>query len=99
MTNEHPATPASAETQHDPNFWFALIDERTAAAFAGVGVRMLQKMRQRGGGPRYVVLSARCIRYRRSELRSWADQRLRSSTSDPGQPEPAAAEVRADARG
>ena len=71
------------------NYWFALIDEVEAAEFLGLVDRTLQKKRQRGGGPRFVRLSSRCIRYRRTDLRAWADDHLRSSTSDPGSAEAA----------
>ena len=68
----------------DVDYWNALIDERTAGAFLKLKDRTMQAMRQRGDGPRYVSISARCLRYRRIDLRAWADARMRSSTSDPG---------------
>ena len=67
-----------------PAYWHELIDEKAAGDFLGVVDRTMQTMRQRGGGPRYVSISARCLRYRRIDLKAWADSRLRSSTSDPG---------------
>ena len=77
----------------DPDFWYSLIAEKAAGEFLDLTVRGMQAMRQRGGGPPYVRVSARCIRYRRADLRAWAEKRLRKSTSDPGdgQPEPAPA--------
>ena len=67
-----------------------LIDERAGGAFIGVTDRTMQAMRQRGDGPRYIVISARCIRYRWIDLKDWADSRLRISTADPGpNPQPA----------
>ena len=66
------------------DYWQGLIDEKAAAAFLGVTARHMQAMRQSGGGPQYVYLSSRCLRYRRLELRTWAEARLRTSTSDPG---------------
>ena len=74
----------------DPGYWSVLIDEVAAASFLGLSRRYLQNVRQRGGGPRYVRLSSRCIRYRRSDLQEWVEARLRTSTADPG-PEAAAA--------
>ena len=68
----------------DLHYWYALIDEKAGAEFIGVTDRTMQAFRQRGGGPRYVVISARCIRYRRIELREWAEARLRTSTADSG---------------
>ena len=66
------------------DYWQALIDENEAGAFLGLTVRGMQAYRQRGDGPRYIRISARCIRYRRIDLKAWADARLRKSTSDPG---------------
>ena len=91
----HPARNATAATDHDgglvhgppddPNFWHALIDEKEAGAFLGLSDRAMQKFRQTGGGPRYVRISSRCLRYRRIDLQTWADSRVRTSTSDPGE--------------
>ena len=66
------------------DYWFALIGEKAAGAFLGLTDRTMQGYRHRGGGPLYVRLSSRCIRYRRVDLREWADARVRTSTSDPG---------------
>ena len=68
----------------DLDYWNSLIDEHAAAAFSGLTHRTMQLMRQRGDGPRFVRLSARCIRYRRVDLKAWAEARLRTSTADPG---------------
>lgn len=76
-------TDAPAPADGSPEFWHALVDERTIAKFLGLTVRTMQALRQRGGGPQYVRVSARCIRYRRAEVKSWADARVRTSTSDP----------------
>ena len=45
----------------------------------------LRWLRQRGGGPRFIRISARCVKYRRVDLKAYADARLRSSTSDSGE--------------
>ena len=66
------------------DYWFALIGEKAAGAFLGLKDRTMQNYRYRGGGPKYIFLSSRCLRYRRIDLREWADARLRTSTSDPG---------------
>lgn len=66
-----------------PEYWFALIDEKAAGAYLGLTDRTMQKMRQRGGGPRYTVISSRCLRYRRIDLRQWAEERMRASTAEP----------------
>ena len=74
-----------AEDEIGPAFWHELIDEKAAGDFLSLTDRTMQAMRQRGGGPRYIAISSRCLRYRRIDLKNWADSRLRSSTSDPGQ--------------
>ncbi len=76
---------SGADPPSDPDYWNALINEREAGDFLGLSDRAMQKSRQIGGGPKYVFISARCLRYRRIDLKAWADSRMRSSTSDPGQ--------------
>ena len=67
------------------DYWHALINEKAAGDFLDLTSRTMQAMRQRGGGPRFVRISARCVKYRRVDLKSYADARLRSSTSDSGE--------------
>ncbi len=67
------------------DYWQALIDEKAAAAFLGLTDRTMQAHRQKGGGCKFIRLSSRCLRYRRIDLKAWADARIRTSTSDPGQ--------------
>ena len=64
------------------DYWAGLINEKQAAAFLTLTGRTLQSYRSRGGGPRYVQISSRCLRYRRIDLRAWAESRMRSSTSE-----------------
>ena len=80
-TQEEAAPPSDP----GPDYWNALVDEKVAASFLKMTPRSMQAMRQRGGGSRFIRISARCIRYRRIDLRTWAEARLRSSTSDPDQ--------------
>ena len=65
-----------------PRLLDTLLNENRAAAFLGVSARALQKWRVLGSGPQFVRISARCIRYRPSDLALWAEDRLRQSTSD-----------------
>jgi hypothetical protein len=58
-----------------------LLSEQLAAALLGVTLRALQAWRQRGGGPAFVRISARCIRYRRKDLIAWTEALLRRSTA------------------
>ena len=64
------------------DYWQALIDEKVAAAFLGLTERTMQAYRQKGGGCRYIRISSRCLRYRRIDLKLWAEARIRTSTSD-----------------
>lgn len=66
------------------DYWHGLIDENDAARFLGLRPRTMQKFRYEGGGPNFVRLSSRCVKYRRLDLCSWSEDRLRSSTSDDG---------------
>ena len=59
-----------------------LLTEAEAARLIGFTQRFLQQRRYTGGGPRYIRVSARAIRYRPEDLEAWAAERIRSSTSD-----------------
>jgi hypothetical protein len=61
-----------------------LLTEAEAADRIGFTARFLQERRYRGGGPRFVRISARAIRYRPEDLEAWAAERVRTSTSDRG---------------
>ena len=69
----------------DLTFWHELISETEAADFVDLTPRSMQSMRQRGDGPPFFRLSARCVKYTRFRLKCWYDSRLRSSTSDFGE--------------
>lgn len=64
----------------DPN---ALVDEREAASILCYSVRALQNWRHRGGGPLFVKVSSRSIRYRRTDLAKWVEERIVANTSQP----------------
>ena len=74
----------SDDVQDRLDFWYSLITEADAARFLNLSVHTLRAYRSRGGGPSYVRISSRCIRYRRSGLRDWAEMRIRISTADEG---------------
>lgn len=59
-----------------------LMDEEAAGDYLGVTRRTIQHWRLKGGGPKYVRISARCIRYRKRELNHFAEERMVSSTSE-----------------
>jgi predicted DNA-binding transcriptional regulator AlpA len=69
------------KTAQEVEYFDCLINEHQAAQFVGYTVRALQNWRVRGGGPSFVKISARSVRYRRRDLMAWAEAHLRTSTS------------------
>ncbi len=61
-----------------------LLTTRDAARVLGMRPSALENWRWKGGGPPFVRVTARAIRYRREDLKRFIEQRLRRSTSDPG---------------
>ena len=74
----------NSETQTTVRIQANLLNEVQAADYLAVSPRTLRNWRTRGGGPKYVRISARCIRYRMSDLSEWTENRTRRSTSDFG---------------
>jgi len=72
--------PLPPKTGFDPEL-DRLIDERQAASFLGYTVRALQNWRIRGGGPLFVKVSSRSVRYRMRDLIEWTHSHLQTSTS------------------
>ena len=70
------------ELMSDPDYLNRLLNEKLAASFLGYSVRALQNWRFRGGGPNFVKVSQRSIRYRRKDLIQWAEDNTVSSTSE-----------------
>ena len=60
----------------------------SASAYTGMAVQTLARLRHSGCGPKFIKLGLgkRSIGYRIGDLDDWLDQRVRSSTSDPGRP-------------
>lgn len=80
MSREYLTTNNSQYPQFlDPDL---LLSEAQASELFGVTPRALQAWRTRGGGPPFVRISSRCVRYRRRDLLLFAESRLRRSTSD-----------------
>lgn len=69
----------SIDFSTDPD---VLLREDAAAMFLGYSARTLQDWRREGGGPEFVRVSCRSIRYRRRDLTAWSAARVRASTSD-----------------
>ena len=59
-----------------------LLTETEAASFLNYSIYALRNWRVRGGGPQFVKVSRRSIRYRRRDLKLWSVERLRSNTSE-----------------
>jgi hypothetical protein len=58
-----------------------LLDERGAARYLGLEPRTLQAWRHAGGGPAYVRISSRCVRYRVVDLEAFVASRMAEHTS------------------
>ena len=76
MPNELIAQPASAQ--------YKLLRQADAASLLNVSPRTLEGWRYRGEGPKYCILSAKCIRYRSVDLLSWLEARESGKISDTG---------------
>lgn len=59
------------------------IDETKAADFLCQSIRTLQKWRLQGFGPQFYK-PGRSVRYRRCDLKAWAETRMRRNTSCSG---------------
>lgn len=60
------------------------MNEVAAAEFLGVSRRTMQGWRWRGGGPPFVRVGSRAVRYDPAQVRDWVDAQRRRSTSDSG---------------
>lgn len=58
-----------------------VLDVRRASHIVVLSPATLNTLRSRGGGPPYVKMGRRVF-YRVSDLRTWRDARLRSSTAE-----------------
>ena len=73
---------AKYQEQPEPvsDYWDGFITETEAADYLCQSIRTLQKWRVSGFGPQYYK-PGRSVRYRRCDLRDWAESRMRKSTS------------------
>lgn len=69
--------PAKATLERD-----SLLNEHQVEKEYDIAHRWLRQRRLKGGGPPFVRLGPRCIRYRRSDLEEWLDQQTKNSTSE-----------------
>lgn len=68
--------------KYDPDYLSRMINETEAAEYIGHSKRALQNWRVRGGGPKFIKVSGRSVRYRRLDLNEWAESKLVASTSE-----------------
>ena len=59
-----------------------LLTETQAAEVLSFSVYALRNWRVRGGGPNFVKVSQRSVRYRRRDLNTWASKLLKNNTSE-----------------
>jgi predicted DNA-binding transcriptional regulator AlpA len=72
---------AEMGTSHDADYMDRLINEHQAADYLCYSVRALQNWRVRGGGPKFVKVSGRSVRYTRRDLQAWINERRVTCTS------------------
>lgn len=58
-----------------------LITELEAAKLLSVSARSLQNWRVRGGGPQFIKMGGRIVRYRHRDISDWIDSQARNNTS------------------
>jgi len=61
----------------------ALLFTTEAAFLLGLSPRTLEAFRLRGGGPPFIAVTPKAVRYRRCDLDDWITARRRVSTSAP----------------
>lgn len=58
------------------------LSTKEVADLTGVSVRHLERLRIEGGGPRYIRVHARCIRYDPADVVAWINERKFAHTSE-----------------
>jgi predicted DNA-binding transcriptional regulator AlpA len=71
------------QTQRDPDYYDRLIGEKEAASYLCYSVRALQNWRVRGGGPLFIKVSGRSVRYTRGDLQEWINSKRVANTTCP----------------
>ncbi len=59
-----------------------LLSVREAAHYLGISKSWLDKQRTTGGGPRYIRVTHRSVRYDVEDLEAWVASRKANSTSE-----------------
>ncbi len=60
-----------------------LLSTTELCEWLGVSIQWAEIARHKGVGPKYIALSKRRIRYRRSAVLAWLEERTRNSTREP----------------
>jgi hypothetical protein len=60
-----------------------LLKTLEAAEFLSLSPRTLEALRLKGGGPPYIQVTSKSIRYRVKDLQDWIEERRCTSSSDP----------------
>ncbi len=82
IATAYPGQSACIRGRESGDVPYSLVRQEEAALVLGVTPRCLENWRHRGRGPKFIKVSARCIRYRISDLTQWIEQRVRTCTSD-----------------
>jgi predicted DNA-binding transcriptional regulator AlpA len=59
-----------------------LVSESRAAAMIGAAPKTMERWRSRGGGPPFVRIGPRMVRYALADLESWIDAQRAESLAD-----------------
>jgi predicted DNA-binding transcriptional regulator AlpA len=65
-----------------------LLDTRQVADLLGMSVAWVEIARHKGSGPAYVRVTPRCVRYRRSDVKAWLNERCHCWTGEYTQSDP-----------
>ncbi len=60
----------------------ALLFTAEAAYLLGLSPRTLEALRLRGGGPPFVAVTPKAVRYRPRDIEAWITEHMRVSTSE-----------------
>lgn len=81
MTENNYRTPNIVD---DPDWLNGVVDSAEASRLLGISVATLNTWRSRGGGPEFIKVGCRAVRYQRKQLMRFLTENRRISTSDRG---------------
>lgn len=58
------------------------IDEKQVAEYLGISAKTLQGYRVKGGGPEFMKLGHKTVRYKISDIQEWAKNHKKKNTSE-----------------